>query len=99
MVIRMTGAAQLGMYGQHGIGMARHVDFWNNGNSLAPGIFDELAHFLLGIETAVGIGMPCVYIKTAVGLPVCPSVVRTPGCALGEFRISMDLQAPPTIVS
>src|SRR5690606_36104337 len=98
MMISITRAAQLRTYGQHGVGMARHINFRNNRNAFVLSICDELAHFLLRIVSAIGVGMPLVYVTPTAGLPVGPSVMRTPSRPLGQLGVLTDLHAPSAIV-
>ena len=91
-----AAAGKLGVGGQGGQAVARHLDLGDDGDEPALGVGDDLADLVLGVETSVGrllfrgLGRPLV--------PVLVFPVDPPGAHLGQLGVLLDLDPPALVV-
>lgn len=73
--------------------MPGQIYFGNNGDTAGCSISDELAHFLLGIETAVAMGeMGADFVFLPI--PGGGGKLLPPGADAGQTRVFPDFQPP-----
>ena len=90
-VIRAAGAAQLRIGGQGRDHVAGQVHLRDDGDVALRGVGHDLAHLVLGIETAVADAVARVEVLADAG-------AAAPGAHLGELRILLDLHAPALVL-
>ncbi len=80
--------------GQHLLAVARHLDLGDHLDVALAGILHHLADVVLGVETAVRLGVVAPAVAGAAPAPCGPVGVGAPGGDLRELGIAVDRDAP-----
>ena len=89
-LVGASGAAQLGVGGEHALRVAGHVDFGNDGDVSVGGIVHDVAHLVLGVEASVGYLV--VNAGDAADDGACPF-----GTDFRELGVTVYLHAPALV--
>src|SRR5437879_2699290 len=92
----VSRVAELGIRGDGGLGMARHLDLRHDRHEARGGVGDDLADIVLRIEATVGLA-----VEAPRGRVLDLSTderLTAPRAHLGETRVLLDLEAPPLVV-
>ena len=92
----VAAVAELGIRGNGGLGMTRHLDLRHDRHEARAGVGHDLADVVLRVEATVRLA-----VEPPLGrVPIGPADdrLRAPGAHLGETRVLLDLEPPPLII-